>query len=85
LKGQKFSLLVHLKTWGENRVFFYDVAGQLKSLPASWTNFGAVDPFVALSGGRALFRPVDLLRLCELVKDLKNRSKKAGPSGEELV
>ena len=73
LRGQKFSLLMHRKTWGEDRVFFYDEQGQLKSLPASWTSFGAVDPFVALSGGQALFRPEDLLKLADLLDEIRKR------------
>jgi hypothetical protein len=69
LHGREFSLLSRTKNWGEDRVYFYDDAGRLKSLPASWTSLRPVDAFVALSGGRALFRPEDLLRLADLLSD----------------
>jgi hypothetical protein len=36
-------------------------------MPATWTSAAAVDPFVALSAGRALFRIDDLLALTELI------------------
>ena len=58
-------------TWGEDRVYVRDQEGQLRRLPASWTSAGPVDPFVALSGGRAHFRMEDLLRLVELVPGIR--------------
>jgi hypothetical protein len=39
--------------------------------PASWTDAGEADPFVVLSAGRAVARFKDLLRLSELIRDLK--------------
>ena len=62
------------KNWGEDRVYFCDDQGKLKSLPASWTDLEPVDAFVALSSGRALFRPDDLLRLAELLVGLDSQS-----------
>jgi hypothetical protein len=43
----------------------------LAYFPASWTDRGAADPFVVLSAGRSVARFEDLLRLVELVRDLK--------------
>lgn len=57
-------------TWGEERVQFEDEDGTLRSLPASWTSVGPVDPFVAVSAGRALFRTADLLAMVALVRQL---------------
>jgi hypothetical protein len=57
-------------TWGEDRVFFHLVDGRLHSLPASWTDIGPVDPFVAIAAGRAPFRYEDLLALRRLLQDL---------------
>jgi hypothetical protein len=51
-------------------VFFQDEAGELRSLPASWTSVAGVDPFVAVSEGRALFRVEDLVVLTRLLKRL---------------
>ena len=52
-------------------MFYYTEDGQLAYFPASWTDRGAADPFVVLSAGRAVARFEDLLRLVELVRDLK--------------
>lgn len=59
------------RTWGEDRVFFSDEAGQLARIPAQWTNVAAVDPVVALAGGRSCFRIADLLRLAELLDGIE--------------
>ena len=40
---------------------FQDAAGRVHSIPTSWTDLAAVDPFVVIAAGRAVFRPVDLL------------------------
>jgi hypothetical protein len=63
--------VVHARNWGEDRVYFYDADGQLKSLPSSWTSLSSVDPFVVFSAGRSAFRPGDLLALAELLEGLK--------------
>jgi outer membrane cobalamin receptor len=63
-------MLTYRKTWGEDRVFFYD-GGRLRALPASWTDAAPVVPFVTIAAGRAHFRPDDLLRLVELVEALR--------------
>jgi hypothetical protein len=61
-------------TWGEHRVFFREPGQtQVRSLPATWTDVVAVDPFVALSAGRSYFRPEDLLQLASLLRALKRR------------
>ncbi len=59
-------------------MFFYDEQGALKALPASWTDASPPDPFVTLAGGRAHFRPADLLDLAALVARLRDR----GNAGE---
>src|SRR5262252_9612329 len=55
---QEFELISYRQDWGEDRVWFQDKLGRLHSLPTSWTDAGAVDPFVALAAGRSLFRVV---------------------------
>jgi hypothetical protein len=54
-------------------VYFYDRQGQLKLIPASWTDARKADPFVELAAGRARFRLQDLLALAELIDGLINR------------
>jgi Family of unknown function (DUF5372) len=45
-----------------------DGAGRLRSLPSSWTDVAAADPFVVVAAGRALFRPSDLLAVVALMQ-----------------
>lgn len=54
-------------------MWFHNDAGQLISLPETWTSLGPADPFVDLSQGRAYARVRDLLGLAQLV---------AGTNGE---
>jgi hypothetical protein len=58
-------------TWGEDRVFFRDEEGQLRSMPTAWTSVAAPDPFVVVAAGRCLCRYEDLVALGALVRDLK--------------
>jgi len=53
--------------WGEERVYFHDAAGRLKSVPARWTSLIEADPFVVMSAGRSMFRASDLLALADLL------------------
>lgn len=70
LHGREFALLEVRNTWGEERVYFHDEHGELRRLPATWTNVVGEDPFVAVSGGRSPLRADDLVRLVELVRRL---------------
>ena len=45
-------------------------------MPIDWTDLGAIDPFVAVSAGRALFRVEDLLGLVRLIKEIKSVNRK---------
>ena len=71
LWGVEFELIAHHNCWGENRVTFVDGEGQLRALPADWTSVVPPDPFVAVSAGRALCRPDDLLALVALLRALE--------------
>ncbi len=53
--------------WGEERLFYYDHEGRLKSFPASVTDMAPVDAFTRISSGRSAFRVDDLLELRELL------------------
>jgi hypothetical protein len=50
-------------TWGEDRVFYYDSNGKLKSLLTNVTDEVSKDAFDRLSAGRSAFRVDDLLEL----------------------
>ena len=54
------------KTWGEDRVMYYDGQGRLRSMLTSWTSLHELDSVMAASSGRSWFRVDDLLRLCAL-------------------
>lgn len=66
--GQEFVFVAVRRTWGENRVFFFDGNGVQRSLPTGWTDAAEPDLFVVVAGGRCPFRPEDLLVLVELVE-----------------
>ena len=78
LYGQEFELITYRNNWGEDRVFFHDSDGRLRSMPASWTSVAAPDPFVAMAAGRALFRVEDLLALVALLRRLEGGREVSG-------
>jgi lipopolysaccharide biosynthesis protein len=71
LRGQKFKLITYRHNWGEDRVYFHDATGRLRSIPAGWTTAVDADPFVTVAAGRCWFRYEDLLKLADLLE--KNR------------
>jgi hypothetical protein len=73
LFGREYDLIEYRSCWAEDRVFYSDEDGSFRSLPASWTNLGGDDPFVAVSAGRAHFRLADLLELVEVVQAVRKR------------
>ena len=63
--------MTYRPNWGEDRVYFHDDRGRLRSLSAGWTSIGPDDPFVVVSAGRAAFRTADLLELVALLDGLQ--------------
>ena len=57
--------------WGEDRVYFHDDQGRLRSLSAGWTDIGPDDPFAVVSAGRAIFHTAGLLELAALLDALQ--------------
>lgn len=45
---------------------FYDAAGRLRSLLASWTDVAEPDVFIQVAAGRSFVRPYDLATLAAL-------------------
>jgi uncharacterized protein DUF5372 len=70
LTGREFDLVVRQHTWAEDRVFFVGDDGQLRSVPAGWSDVIPEDPFVVVAAGRSPLRVADLLALACLVEDL---------------
>ena len=71
LSGRTSELAAENKEFGEDRVFYRDAAGCMRYLPRRWTSLAAPDPFVIAATGRAYFRLEDLVRLSELIKELR--------------
>lgn len=63
--------VVARRTWGEDRVFFFDGGGVQRSLPRAWTDAADVDPFVVVAAGRSPFRVEDLVALVGLIAGLR--------------
>lgn len=68
LFGREFELLEYRQCWGEERVFYLDQQGDLRSLPAYWTSAAADDPLLVIAVGRSMFRVPDLLELVAMIR-----------------
>jgi Family of unknown function (DUF5372) len=71
LAGRELELLEHRNTWDEDRVFYREESGRLRSLPTAWTSVVPEDPFVTLAAGRCPFRLQDLRALALLVEQIR--------------
>ena len=67
---QEFELVTRRQNWGEDRVWFHDRSGQLRSIPANWTDIAGIDAFVLVGAGRSWFRIPDLLELVQQIQAL---------------
>jgi hypothetical protein len=68
---QEFELITCRQNWGEDRVWFHDGNGRLRSVPTNWTDAAGRDPFVVVAAGRSLFRITDLLELVQRIRALE--------------
>ncbi|MBF8193248.1 hypothetical protein ITP53_47795 [Nonomuraea sp. K274] len=74
------------KNYGnDDRVYVYDTHGELVSLPAEWTDVVAEDPFVVMADGRAAFRADDLLKLADLVEQMRAERLPATPTSVRWI
>jgi hypothetical protein len=51
---------------------FFDTRGQLRSLPATWTDVDPPDARTEAAAGRSFFRADDLLTLVALIGEIKS-------------
>ena len=65
--GHEFELICRRWHWGEDRVVYQDEDGRLRTISAAFTDVAPVDEFRLVAGGKAAFRTVDLITLCELL------------------
>jgi hypothetical protein len=68
---QEFELVTCRQNWGEDRVWFHDRDGLLRSVPINWTDAAGIDPYVVVAAGRSLFRIPDLLELVQRIQALE--------------
>ena len=80
LRGTEYELVIRKLTWGEDRVFYYDPAGALKSFLTNVTDLLPEDAFERVSAGRSSFRVDDLLELRRRMDDRRRRDGR----GEEV-
>jgi Family of unknown function (DUF5372) len=70
LFGQDLEFVKRRRNWDADRVYVFDRAGELVSLPVEWTDVVAEDPFVVIAAGRCPFRIADLATLADMVERL---------------
>lgn len=68
-------LATRKRNWGEDRVMFFDTQGRLRSLPAAWTDVDPPDEQRRAAAGWAYLRADDLLTLCALLSEVRDRHK----------
>ena len=66
-RGRRLEMVDCQRQCGQWRVYYLSQSGRRACLPAAWTDWGAPDPFVEQSRGRAIARVPDLLELAQLV------------------
>jgi hypothetical protein len=75
LRGAEYELVARKLTWGEDRVFYYDQVGALKSFVTNVTDLVTADAFARISAGQSAFRIDDLLELRALL-DRRRRTER---------
>jgi hypothetical protein len=68
--GQEFEVVTWRHNWGEDRIYFHDRAGKLRSVPAQWTSVIGEDPVVVVGKRSSHIRADDLVELAALVRRL---------------
>jgi hypothetical protein len=70
---REFELICRQRHWGEDRVVYSGDDGRLRTISAAFTDVAPLDEFRLVAGGKAAFRMVDLMTLCELLDRLGAR------------
>ena len=80
LRGTEYELVTRKLNWGEDRVFYYDSSGKLKSLLTNVTDVVTKDAFDCVSAGQSAFRVDDLVEL----RSLLDRREEAGKGAPDV-
>jgi hypothetical protein len=80
LFGRELEFVEARQNWGEDRVVVHDADGAVFSLPAAWTDAGALDPFVVVAAGRCAFTVAGLLAVADVIDRWRAR-----PAGDAAV
>lgn len=67
LRGKPFDLVEHRYVFTESYLYFLDECGQLREIPAVWTDFVSGDVFVEHAAGRSPLHAGRLRELADLV------------------
>jgi Family of unknown function (DUF5372) len=70
LRGKQFELIEHRCIFAESYVYFHDEDGQLREVPAVWTDFVPQDVFVERAAGRSPLHAGSLWALTRLLEHL---------------
>ena len=70
LCGRRYELICRRRHWGEDRVVYEDSNGRLCTIASAWTDIDPADEFRLVAAGKAAFRTVDLLALCDALDRL---------------
>ena len=82
LSGREFVLVSERHDRHGDRVWYLDAEGGTRSVPRAWTDLAAPEPFVVMAGGRAHFRPADLVELAGLIAEIRGVSTGSGGVGD---
>jgi len=69
--GQEFDLVERRSIRDQDRIFYQDASGCLRSISASFTSLAELDPVVVLGASRSCFRVADLLALRRLLEGIQ--------------
>jgi hypothetical protein len=59
--------------WGFERVGYRTESGAEATIPVSFTDLKAPDPFVVIAEGRSRFRVEDLIELAKAIETIKSK------------
>lgn len=69
--GKEFRFIGYRRGWKEEKVWFLLEDESTCSVPLAWSDLQLPDPYLVIGEGRAAFRVEDLLRLSELIAEVR--------------